>query len=93
MNNLRNVKDDLLKEWLNFREETILAILDEEDSKHVIQYDDIAEKMLKNVPIQNQKYVKQQLELLDKNYIDYFDYWCEKYYRNGFVDSIELLRI
>lgn len=44
MNNLRNVKDDLLKEWLNFREETILAILDEEDSKHVIQYDDIAEK-------------------------------------------------
>ena len=64
---------------------------DEEDSKHVIQYDDIAEKILKNVPIQNQKYVKQQLELLDKNYIDYFDYWCEKYYRNGFVDSIELL--
>ena len=88
-----NKKDDLLKEWLNFREETILAILDEEDSKHVIQYDDIAEKILKNVPIQNQKYVKQQLELLDKNYIDYFDYWCEKYYRNGFVDSIELLRI
>lgn len=93
MNNLRNVKDDLLKEWLNFREETILAILDEEDSKHVIQYDDITEKILKKVSIQNQKYVKQQLELLDKNYMDYFDYWCEKYYRNGFVDSIELLRI
>ena len=28
----------------------------------------------------------------DKNYMDYFDYWCEKYYRNGFVDSIELLK-
>ncbi len=93
MNNLRNMKDDLLKEWLDFREETILAILDEEDSKHVIQYDDITEKILKNVPIQNQKYVKQQLELLDKNYMNYFDYWCEKYYRNGFVDSIELLKI
>ena len=93
MNNLRNVKDDLLKEWLNFREETILAILDEEDSKHVIQYDDISEKILKKVPIQNQNYVKQQLDLLYNNYIDYFDYWCEKYYRNGFVDSIELLRI
>lgn len=93
MNNLREVKDDLLKEWLTYREETILAISNEEDNKHVIQYDNISERILKNVPIQNQKYVKQQLELLDKNYMDYFDYWYEKYYRNGFADSIELLKI
>ena len=93
MNDLRKVKDDLLKEWTTYREETILAISTDEDNKHVIQYDDISEKILKNVSIQNQKYVKQQLELLDKNYMDYFDYWCEKYYRNGFADSIELLKI
>ena len=93
MNDLRKVKDDLLKEWITYREETILAISTDEDNKHVIQYDDISERILKNVPIQNQNYVKQQLELLDKNYMDYFDYWCEKYYRNGFVDSIELLKI
>lgn len=93
MNNLREVKDDLLREWITYREETILAISTDEDNKHVIQYDDISERILKNVPSQNQKYVKQQLELLDKNYMDYFDYWCEKYYRNGFADSIELLKI
>ena len=93
MNNLREVKDDLLREWIIYREETILAIFTDEDNKHVIQYDDISERILKNVPSQNQKYVKQQLELLDKNYMDYFDYWCEKYYRNGFADSIELLKI
>lgn len=92
MNNLREVKDDLLKEWISYREETILATLTDEDKKHVIQYDDITEKILKNVPIKSKKYVMKLLDLLDNNYMDYFDYWCEKYYRNGFVDSIELLK-
>lgn len=31
MNNLREVKDDLLKEWIKYREETIFAIMNEED--------------------------------------------------------------
>ena len=31
------------------------------------------------------------LEELDKNYMEYLDYWNEKYYRNGFADVIELL--
>ena len=92
MNNLREVKEDLLKEWITYREETILAILNNEDKKHVIQYDDITERILKNVPIKSKKYVMSQLDLLDKNYMNYFDYWCEKYYRNGFVDGIELFR-
>ena len=92
MNNLREVKEDLLKDWITYREETILAISNEEDKKHVIRYDDITERILKNVPIERKKYVMSQLDLLDKNYMDYLDYWCEKYYRNGFVDSIELLK-
>lgn len=27
------------------------------------------------------------------SYDDYLDYWCEKYYRNGFADVIELFRM
>ncbi len=92
MNNLREVKNDLLKDWIDYRAETIFATVNAEDKKHCIQYDEITERILKNIPIQNKKYVMKQLDLLDKNYMDYFDYWCEKYYRNGFVDSIELLR-
>ena len=92
MNNLREVKNDLLKEWIHYRAEAIFAILSSEDKKHCIQYDEITERILKNIPIQNKKYVMKQLDLLDKNYMDYLDYWCEKYYRNGFVDSIELLK-
>ena len=93
MNNLREVKNDLLKDWIDYRAETIFTTLNAEDKKHCIQYDEITERILKNIPIQNKKYVMKQLNLLDKNYIDYFDYWCEKYYRNNFVDSIELLKI
>ena len=93
MNNLREVKDDLLKEWIEYREETIFAIMNEEDKKHEIRYDEITEKILKNVPKQNQKYVRQQLDVLDRNYMEYLDYWCEKYYRNGFADVIELFRM
>lgn len=92
MNNLREVKNDLLKDWIDYRAETIFTILNAKDKKHCIQYDEITERILKNIPIQNKKYVMKQLDLLDKNYMDYFDYWCEKYYRNGFVDSIELLK-
>ena len=93
MNNLREVKDDLLKEWIKYREETIFAIMNEEDKKHEIRYDEITEKILKNVPKQNLKYVRQQLDVLDRNYMEYLDYWCEKYYRNGFADVIELFRM
>ena len=35
--------------------------------------------------------VKKQLDNLDENFMDYLCYWNEKYYRNGFCDSIELI--
>ena len=90
-NNFRENKEDILKEWLDFRKETELAYLTEEDKKHPIQFDEISERILKNVPKQNQKYVKNQLELLDRNFLDYICYYNEKYYRNGFVDGIQLI--
>ena len=90
-NNFREVNDDLLKDWLEFREETNLAYLTEEDKKHYIQFDEISERILKNVPKQNKKYVKKQLELLDRNFLDYVSYYNDKYYRNGFVDGVQLI--
>lgn len=91
MNNFREVNDDILKEWLSFREETISGRLTKEDKKHYIYFDEIAENILRNVPKHNQKYVKKQLDRLDKNFIDYLCYWNEKYYRNGFVDGVQLI--
>jgi hypothetical protein len=65
--------------------------LSAEDKKHFIYFDEISEKILKNVPKQSQKYVKKQLDQLDENFMDYICYWNEKYYRNGFCDGVELI--
>ena len=54
-------------------------------------FDEISEKILRNVPNKNKKYVRKQLEILDNNFLDYISYWNEKYYRNGFVDGIQLI--
>ena len=93
MKNLREVKDDLLKEWLQFREETVFCEMTPQDKKYCICFDEITERILKNVPEQNKKYVQKQLDQLDKNFMDYLYYWNEKYYRNGFAEVIELLEL
>lgn len=91
MKNLREVNDDILKDWLEFREDTISSLNNEEDMKHWIYFGEISEKILKNIPKQNRKYIEKQLEQLDNNFFDYITYWNEKYYRNGFCDGIELI--
>ena len=68
--NFREVKDDLLKEWLDLREENGLAYLNEEDKKHSIDFDEIGERVLRNVPDMNKNYVKKQLEYLERKLID-----------------------
>ncbi len=84
-------KEDILKEWLDFKEVTELAYLAKEDKKYYIQFDEISECIFKNIPKQNQKYVEKQLELLDRNFLDYVCYYNEKCYRNRFVDGVQLI--
>ncbi len=91
MKNLREVNDDILKDWLLFREEDISSLKCEEDKKHWIYFDEISERILKNVPEQNKEYVQKQLNKLDDNFMNYICYWNEKYYRNGFCDGIEII--
>ena len=84
MGNFREVNDDILRDWLSIREQEVFCTLTGEDKKHHIYFDELSENILKNVPKQNQKYVKKQLEILDS-------YWNEKYYRNGFVDGVQII--
>ena len=91
MNNFREVNDDIIKEWLEFREETAFCNMTPQDKKYCIYFDELAEKILNNVPKQNKKYVQKQLDQLDKNFMDYLCYWNEKYYINGFVDGSQLV--
>ena len=91
MNNFREVNDDILRDWLSFREEMLLGTLTKEDRKHTVKFDEISEKILNSIPKQNKKFVEKQLELLNSSFLDYIVYWNEKYYRNGFCDGVELI--
>ena len=91
MSNFIKLNDDILREWILFREDVLSSITCDEDRKHWIYFDEISEKILRNVPKENKKYVQKQLEILDNNFLDYLGYWNEKYYRNGFVDGSQLV--
>ena len=58
MNNFREVNDDILREWILFREDVLSSITCDEDRKHWIYFDEISEKILRNVPKENKKYVQ-----------------------------------
>ena len=91
MSNLREVKDDLLRDWLLFREDEIASLSCDEDKKHWVYFDEISKKILNSIPKQNRAFVQKQLNVLDNNFMDYIGYWNEKYYRNGFVDGVQLI--
>ena len=91
MNNLRIVKDDILKDWMMFRDESINYLTSSEDNQHYIHFEEISRKILNSIPKQNRPFVEEQLNKLDNNFMDYIDYWNEKYFRNGFCDGIELI--
>lgn len=91
MSNFRKVNDDILREWILFRDDELSSITCDEDKKHWVYFDEISEKILRDVPKKNKKYVQKQLEILDNNFLDYLGYWNEKYYRNGFVDGSQLV--
>ena len=91
MNGFRDVKNDIMSEWINFREDDICCNLNAEDKSHNIGFDDICTNILRNVPDRNKKYVRNQLELLDDHILDYVCYWNEKYYRCGFCDGVKLI--
>lgn len=91
MKNLRETNDNLLKDWLLFREEEISSLKCDEDRKHWIYFDEIAQNILRNIRKKNKKYVQKQLNKLDENFLDYISYWNEKYYRNWFADWTQLI--
>lgn len=91
MNNLREVNDDILKDWLNFREDQIFSTNSAKDKEHYLYFDELSNNILANVSEENRKYVQKQLDVLYDNFIDYLGYWNEKYYRNGFCDGVQLI--
>lgn len=91
MCNFREVKDDILKDWLDFREQETFCKSSPQDKEHYIYFEELSANILKNVSKGNRKYVQKQLNKLEDNFMDYLDYWNEKYFRNGFCDGVEMI--
>ena len=91
MNNLREVNDNILKDWLEFREDTFLCQLSNKDYKYSLNFDKFCEKILRNISKDNKQFVQSQLDKLYDDFMMYLDYWNEKYYRNGFCDGVQLI--
>lgn len=70
----REVRDDIFRDWLDYREGTELAFTNSEDKKHVILFDEICENILNNVSGSNYEYIQKQLNKLDDNFMDYVGY-------------------
>ena len=51
-----NESENLLKEWLEFREEE-LSHMDEDDKKYLINFDDYSKKILNNISDESYNYV------------------------------------
>ena len=81
MNNLREIKDDILKDGIEFRNET-LSVMSDEGKKHFINFEEILERILNSISNKNRKYVQKQLEILDRNIFDCTFYWNEKFFQN-----------
>ena len=56
MVNFREVNDDILKEWLLYREDEISSLTCDEDKKHWVYFDEISDKILKSIPKQNRDF-------------------------------------
>lgn len=92
MVNFREVhEDDVLKECLKYREETLLCHLSDNDYKYSLNFDKSCEKILRNISKDNKQFVQSQLDKLYDDFMKYLDYWNEKHYRNGFVDGSQLV--
>ena len=65
MSSLREVKDDLLKDWLLFRENELSSLTCDEDKKHWFYFDEISKKDFKECAWTKEK----QLKKLDDNFL------------------------
>lgn len=91
MVNFREVNNDILKEWLLYREDEISSLTCDGDEEHWVYFDGISDKILNSIPKQNRDFVRKQLNILDDNFLDYLGYWNEKYYINGVMDGVQMI--
>lgn len=85
-----NELNDLLSDWIIFRDEE-LARLTKEDKKHLLHFDELEEKLIKSLPYKNREFAKKILDQIYDDFLDFCSYNNDKYYRAGFGDCLNLV--
>lgn len=86
----KNEMNDLIKQWIVFRDEE-LSILTNEDKKHLLNFEEYEEKLIKSLPYRNSLYAKIVLTKIYDDFLDFCNYYNEKYCRAGFGDCLNLV--
>ena len=90
MNDLDIRTNDIIQNWLEFREYEINSNPDSNEKEYYSILEEISDNILSAVSEINYEYVRSQLEKLDDNYMDYMGAWCHKYYKSGFSDGMKI---
>lgn len=90
MNDLDVKTNDIIQNWLEFREDEINSNPDSNEKEYYSILEGISDNILSAVSEINYEYVRSQLEKLDDNYMDYMGAWCHKYYKSGFSDGMKI---
>ena len=91
MNDLDDRTNDIIQDWLEFREDEINSNPDSNEKEYYSILEGISDNILSAVSEINYEYVRSQLEQLDNNYMDYMGVWCHKYYKSGFADGMKIV--
>lgn len=84
-----NNNEDILSDWFNFRK--LYELTFDSNEKNIINFDKICKQILRNIPKSKYKLVKNQLYILEENFMNYICYNNEKYYKKGFCDGIQII--
>ncbi len=90
MSSLRKINNDILKDWLIFRENSINNSYKDEE-KYNICLDEIYKRILEKIPKKEKEIIKKDFKLIDEEILKFYVYTEEKFYRNGFCDGINLM--
>lgn len=81
---------DLMNEWIIFRDEE-LCKLTKEDLQQSLSFDNFSNLVLKNVSKKSEKFMLKQLDKFYDQMMDFTGYYNDKYYKAGFADCLNLV--
>lgn len=79
----KNEMNDLLKEWIVFRDEE-LSRLTSEDKRHPLKFDEFEERLIRSLPYKNRKFVQNELEKMYEHFLVAHSFLMNPIYLNIF---------